>query len=194
MGTGPAGLFRSEANDPRTGGHRDGRPGRVLRVLDRPLRVTEPCVGLGGLRRLCQLSESQYLCTQGFDTETSLLAYYKNLQRFVALVNPESLLPVEAIVAGPPCQPWAGTGHQLGTTDARASVMDACIGWIISQAWRGQLLAFALENSPRLRGSAYLRELLQRLQVCIPMFAVTVEVHDLCQLCPQHRERLWIRA
>ena len=112
----------------------------------------------------------------------------------MALVNPESLLPVEAIVAGPPCQPWAGTGHQLGTTDARASVMDACIGWIISQAWRGQLLAFALENSPRLRGSAYLRELLQRLQVCIPMFAVTVEVHDLCQLCPQHRERLWIRA
>ena len=96
------------------------------------------------------LSESQYLCTQGFDTETSLLAYYKNLQRFcgatgvqglrlgtagdVEQVNPESLLPVEAIVAGPPCQPWAGTGHQLGTTDARASVMDACIGWIISQA------------------------------------------------------------
>ena len=56
--------------------------GRVPRVLGRPLRVTEPCVGLGGLRRLCQLSESQYLCTQGFDTETSLLAYYKNLQRF----------------------------------------------------------------------------------------------------------------
>ena len=25
VGTGPAGLFRSEANDPRTGGHRDGR-------------------------------------------------------------------------------------------------------------------------------------------------------------------------
>ena len=97
-------------------------------------------------------------------------------------------------MAGPPCQPWAGNGRQLGTADARASVMDTCVGWIISQAWQGQLLAFAVENSPRLRGTAYLRELLQRLQVCIPMFVVSVEVHDLCQLCPQHRERLWIRG
>ncbi|CAE7550199.1 ngoPIIM [Symbiodinium sp. CCMP2592] len=186
------------------------RAGRVLRVLGRPLRVTEPCVGLGGLRRLCELSGSQYLSTQGFDTEASLLPYYNNLQRFcgasgvqalrlgtdgdVEKVNPESLLPVEAIVAGPPCQPWAGTGQQQGTADARASVMDVCIGWIIAQAWQGQLLAFAVENSPRLRGTPYLRELLQRLRACIPMFAVSVEVHDLCQLCPQHRERLWIRG
>ena len=67
------------------------RAGRVLRVLGRPLRATEPCVGLGGLRRLCELSGSQYVSTQSFDTETSLLAYYENLQRFCGTRGVEGL-------------------------------------------------------------------------------------------------------
>ena len=35
-----------------------------VRVLGRPLRVTEPCVDLGGFRRLCEMSDSPHCFTQ----------------------------------------------------------------------------------------------------------------------------------
>ena len=57
------------------------RAGRVLRVLDRPLRVTEPCVGLGGFRRLCEMSDSPHCFTQAFDSEESLKPYYARLAK-----------------------------------------------------------------------------------------------------------------
>ena len=187
------------------------RAGRVLRVLGRPLRVTEPCVGLGGFRRLCEMSASAHCFTQAFDSEESLKPYYARLAKDagnsavgsglhlgkagdVQAIPLEALQPTEAFTAGPPCQPWAPTGHKQGTADERSGVMDCCVTWIIHLGWLGQLLAFTLENSSRLRGTAYLDEILQRLQVCLPFFVVQVHVRNLSQIFPHNRERLWIRG
>ncbi|CAE7273226.1 ngoPIIM [Symbiodinium natans] len=186
------------------------RAGRVLRALGRPLRVTEPCVGLGGLRRLCELSHSEHCESQAFDTEASLISYYRGLAKHMGAgsldkmklgsdgdilnLSVETLQPSEVFAAGPPCGPWAATGARMGTSDSRSDVMDTCVAWIIFQAWQGQLVAFVLENSRLLKGTQYLDEILSRLRFCVPFFRVEAQVHNLRTIFPHDRERLWIRG
>ena len=186
------------------------RAGRVLRVLGRPVRVTEPCLGLGGLRRLCQLCESPYRPTQAFDVDDALSAYHKGLQQqqqdmeeglhigeFAGDVNTfplASLEPTEIFCAGPPCQPWAGTGKGDGVLNERSDVFETCVSWVIELGWRGQLVAFTIENSARLMMDPYSQEVLRTLRLCLPMFVVEAMVHDLSEFCPQQRQRMWIRG
>ena len=143
-------------------------------------------MGLGGFRRLCELSGAPHCFTQAFDSEESLKPYYTRLAKKSgsSAAGPGLYLglhPTEAFTAGPPCQPWA--------SDERSGVMDCCVSWIIHLAWLGQLVAFCMENSSRLRGTG-----LQRLRVCLPFFVLEVQVRNLSQIFPHNRECLWIRG
>ena len=57
------------------------RAGRALRVLQRPLRIVEPCVGIGGMRRLCELAEAPYAPVLACDIEGRFRTYYNALRK-----------------------------------------------------------------------------------------------------------------
>ena len=46
----------------------------------------------------------------------------------------------KALIIGPPCQLWAGTGKEEGISDPRADVFNFVINLIIDQSWQGMLL------------------------------------------------------
>ena len=57
-------------------------------------------------------------------------------------------LPVDLLVVGPPCPPWAGQGNHQAMNDPRAKVFVQVILWIIHLAYCGGLLCFIVENVP----------------------------------------------
>ena len=185
------------------------RAGRALRVLQRPLRIVEPCVGIGGMRRLCELAEAPYAPVLACDIEGRFRTYYNALRKegvqgleqvligADADINSMSLSSVpdaECILAGPPCQPWAGTGLQAGVLDERCEAFETVVSRVIDQGWRGMLVCFAIENCAKLLKTKYLATLRRRFEVCLPFFRIEIQKHCLSELFPQIRQRVWIRG
>ena len=54
--------------------------------------------------------------------------------------------PVDLLIAGPPCPPWAGNGTKSGQKDDRARVFERVLEWTVLLVKSGGLLAVALEN------------------------------------------------
>ena len=55
-------------------------------------------------------------------------------------------LPVDFIISGPPCPPWAGNGCRRSLGDARASVFVQCLAWTLFLIKCGGLLCCIMEN------------------------------------------------
>ncbi|CAE7443318.1 haeIIIM [Symbiodinium sp. CCMP2592] len=188
--------------------------GGPFRLLSRPLRVCEPCIGIGGLRRLILACGGQYEATAGYDSDIALAAFYRSLQKHEPSAAGDTLAKVhigplqgdilslsllemetcEALVGGPPCQPWSASGEKAGCQDPRADVMDQTITMVIEQAWRGQLCIVVLENSSLLLTSPFLAEIMRRLEISVPFFHWEVCKSDLSRIFPQSRERCWLRG
>lgn len=54
--------------------------------------------------------------------------------------------PVDFMVSGPPCPPWAGNGCKQGTEDTRSNVVFAVVKLAIALIKCGELKAIILEN------------------------------------------------
>ena len=54
--------------------------------------------------------------------------------------------PVDFLVSGPPCPPWAGNGCKKGLKDARAKVFLRVLEWVVFLICNGGLLGVILEN------------------------------------------------
>ena len=190
------------------------RLGGPLRLLGRPVRACEPCIGIGGLRRLVLAAGGQYEATAAYDVDTDLQHFYASLRRHefgaaaagldtvhtgpedgdLLKLRREEMESCEMLVGGPPCQPWSFCGEKGGCNDPRSEVMDETVNMIIEQAWRGQLCLVVLENSSRLLGTEYLAEIMRRLEISVPFFKWDAHKSDLCEVFPQSRERLWLRG
>jgi site-specific DNA-cytosine methylase len=55
-------------------------------------------------------------------------------------------LPVDFIISGPPCPPWAGNGSRRSLADARASVFVQVLAWTLFLIKCGGLLCCVMEN------------------------------------------------
>ena len=131
-----------------------------LRVLVRPVLVTEPCIGLGGWRELCKRGRVPYVSRNSFDNDPNLVAFYdarraENGEIKVRLGENGDVLKMslseiedsEGLIAGTPCPPWAPNGPRSGSNDARSEVTERIFDWVVDLAWRGSLLWYAIENS-----------------------------------------------
>ena len=54
--------------------------------------------------------------------------------------------PVDFLIAGPPCPPWAAQGNKKSLKDARANVFTRIIAWTVFLIKCGGLLCVILEN------------------------------------------------
>ena len=109
-------------------------------------------------------------------------------------------LPVDLLVAGPPCPPWAGQGNHQAMNDPRAKVFVQVILWIIHLAYCGGLLCFIVENVPGVLNSHHglettMDKFVRILRVAIPFFVVKVDMLRLVDYrSPQTRVRVFLRG
>ena len=113
-------------------------------------------------------------------------------ERFYSDVRAKDLPgpPLHIYVAGPPCQPWARGGKQLGSKDHRAPLLDQVLRTIESC----RPVAFLMEESDRVAtyaGGAWWQarvKELEAMQYHITWGILNAAHHGV----PQNRPRLWV--
>ena len=131
--------------------------------LGRRIKVACPCIGIDGCGHSLQamsvpadmdnvydLQDSyrealtQHLTEMGMDViQLNLGKHAGNLMNCCL----EKLQkPVDLLIAGPPCPPWAGQGNKKGTKDPRAKVFMRVVQWLVFFIHSCGLLAVVLEN------------------------------------------------
>ena len=184
--------------------------GMSLRYLQRPMAVSEPCVGMSGIHEWCKAARVPYQPCNAMDTDSSLDLLHASLQAAgqeemsATQIGPQvgdvltkplqDLEDSEGLAAGPPCQPWAGNGFRAGANDPRSWVYERVVLWILELAWRGCLVWFVLENSEKLQKSVFLTWMRRKLEVCLPFFVIE-PIQDLLQTkFPHNRARSFLRG
>jgi site-specific DNA-cytosine methylase len=188
-------------------------------LLPRDMLVAEVFAGMGGFRRLLAVGKTQCVCKNVFELDSRYEAYYAKLADEIGdaakaefedhkygaegdmlNVDPETLCPVDGLVAGPPCQPWSSAGKRLGARDPRSAPFKRLLEWIVLLANAKGLLFFAVENSPNIQAALHGEEepflvfCLRKLRHGIPFFAIDWRLSQLRNYAPQNRCRLWIRG
>ena len=173
--------------------------------------MCEPCAGISAWKSICDELGMEWCGNHVYEIDPALGRFWRRRlqenkndhQRQIQLdekgditvLSIEGLTgDVEAIVSGPPCQPWSPSGKQLGEYDERSVVFLQVQSMICHYAHRGSLLFFLIENSSRLAKTAFLREALEYFRAAIPWFVVDYVVQDLRSMFPHSRTRVWIRG
>ena len=124
----------------------------------RPLFVAMPCVGIDGCGTALRHMKAPFVANNVMDLEKRYRQYlekhlgHDNIHLGVqsgdinslALQNVER--PVDMLVSGPPCPPWAGNGSHKGTQDERSNVFISVVRIVICLIMAGELKACCLEN------------------------------------------------
>ena len=117
-----------------------------------------PCVGIDGCGTALKLMSVPFVANNVMDIEGRYEEYLTqhlgqsnlHLGPTKGDVNSISLegleRPVDMIVSGPPCPPWAGNGKHEGQADARSTVFLLVVKMIIAFIKAGKLKAAILEN------------------------------------------------
>lgn len=128
--------------------------------LDRPLIVCAPCIGINNGGRFLQEVGVRYNLTNSCDIlsnlSEALIALEGSLEGIklgksgdITQIKLEDLaVPVDVLMAGPPCPPWASNGKKCPGEDDRTKVFLAVILWTIYLTRHGGLLWTLLENVP----------------------------------------------
>lgn len=134
-----------------------------LPALGRRLKVACPCMGVDGCGHALQAMSVQADMENCYDLEEAyrgaLTQHLSDMGMDVIRLNlgreagnlltvPLTTLqtPVDLLVAGPPCPPWAGQGNKRGCKDARARVFMRVVQWLVYFIYSCGLLAVVLEN------------------------------------------------
>ena len=88
--------------------------------------------------------------------------------------------PVDFLVAGPPCPPWAGQGVRRGYRDPKAKAFMAVLSWVAYLVATGGLLGEILENVLGLR--RVMREVRAVLKKCGAFFIFVANVFNSSQV------------
>ena len=190
-----------------------------LGELSRRLQVAAPCTGIHGcgaaFKTMITAVDSihlwdlepgyrTYLMRHLLDMGMSATRIAFNLGKVCGnlLQMPLSCLrpPLDILVAGPPCPPWAGQGMKKSTQDPRAEVFLRLLAWTVYAIKACGLLAVILEN---VLGITYVSNgrapviyaWLQILRQTCPEFEWSVEVLRLVDyLSPQTRIRMFLKG
>ena len=179
----------------------------------RPLFVAMPCVGIDGCGTALQHMKVPFFGNNVMDLEKRYRPYLEEhlghdrlhlghqAGDVTALPLEKVERPVDLLVSGPPCPPWAGNGSHRGADDDRAEVFLAVVRIVISLILCGELKACCLENvkgiTNRLKKQpvSFMDCLLQFLQAEVPMFdwsVITLKAKN--YLLPQQRTRVFLRG
>ena len=114
--------------------------------------------------------------------------------------HPSLQLPVDLLVVGPPCPPWAGQGCHKNLKDERANVFMEMIRWTVYFSTCGGFLMCIVENAKGIMHSYHGMEsaadrFLRILHRCVPEFLWGINTRHLEDYrIPQPRMRNFIRA
>ena len=190
----------------------------ALPSLGRRLRVATPCMGIDGAGHALKLLKCPADIINCYDLEDSyrscLTKHLHSMGMQVVELHvgkidgnllsvPLTSLsrPVDFLISGPPCPPWAGQGKHKGRADPKADVFMAVVSWVIFLVGSGGLLGVVLENVPGIMsetsdghesvGAVFLKV----LRKYCPEFDWVVDKLELVNyLHPQTRVRVFIRG
>ena len=125
--------------------------------FSRRLFITLPCVGIDGCGTALTAMGVPFIANNVMDLESRYGPYLqKHLNQKNIYVGKKGDVtkmdfdklerPIEVIVSGPPCPPWAGNGLKNGQVDFRADVYVQIVRLAICLIKAGELLALVLEN------------------------------------------------
>jgi site-specific DNA-cytosine methylase len=185
--------------------------------LGRRLRVASPCVGIHGCGHALAAMNVPTDSTNVYDLEAGYTAVlYNQLREMgmegitlhlgksignllnVALRDLER--PVDFLVCGPPCPPWAGQGRKAGMGDVRAKVFLRIVVWLVFFIKSCGLIGVVLENVVGITQQSGGREafsslVLRTLDRFCPEFHFRVDTLALTSYClAQTRVRVFLRG
>ena len=188
----------------------------TLPALPRPLRVALPCCGVDACGVALKCLEVDHVCCNVYDLEHR---YAPHLEQNVRLAEGSSLhlgptagdltrcdlkdveRPVDVVVSGPPCPPWAGMGNRRGPLDVRSQVFIHVLQWVVALVKIGDLACACLENVKGIAqkdGSeegSFMAKLLQVLRKEASEFAWAVHtLHARNYRLAQQRTRVFLRG
>ena len=127
--------------------------------LPLPLRVTEPCIGLGGARvaakqwnmpyRSCNVYDKMRGTRELHEAMVGSEAESYNLgQEGEILDVPLAALDqrTHGLISGPPCPPWSSSVSKRVPEDPRAQVFQQVLAWVHFLAHGGWLLFLIIET------------------------------------------------
>ena len=188
-----------------------------LPALNRRLRLASPCCGIHGSSFACEAMGVATESNNIWDLEDG---YYGHLHHHLTEIGAQFFklnlgptkgdllklklskleLPVDGIVTGPPCPPWAGQGKHRCHKDPRAKVFLRILTWIYVLVKAGGLLFACIENVQGILDSHHRREatmtmILRALQLKLPEFAWRVDTLYLPDyMIPHTRTRVFLRG
>jgi site-specific DNA-cytosine methylase len=193
----------------------------ALPPFPRPLRVAAPCTGIHGCGEAMSIMKAPIVTNNAFDLQGG---YYScllqqllehGMQRVdidkalrlgkvagdLMKVALDALdLPVDILICGPPCPPWAGQGNHKNLKDPRAKVFMRILNWVVVLAHCGGLLCVVIENVKGILASyngceSAADRFIRALEFAVPFFSWAVETLHLVEYArPQTRVRTFIRG
>ena len=174
-------------------------------VLTREVSVALPCCGVAASRRIFELMGIKYkaCCIYDLDDRYDALLAHCFGRRDLHLGPTEGdilrvpvtslTMPVDILLAGPPCPPWSGLGKRQGEGDVRAAVFDRVVKWVEHLAHHNGLSVVILENVVGCR--SYMQKIQKKLKRSCAMLTWdmhTARAEDYS--LPQSRVRLFLRG
>ena len=175
--------------------------------------MSMPCVGIDGCGTALQAMGVEFKANNVLDLEHRYGKYLEeHLQQrniYVGKKNGDvtSLKfskverPVDFMVSGPPCPPWAGNGCKQGTDDTRSHVFLAVVKLAIALIKCGELKAIILENvrgichKQKGQDTSFMGILLEFLRKEVAEFHWEVcQLQASDYLLPQQRCRVFLRG
>lgn len=190
-----------------------------LPKLNRRLQIASPCVGIHGCGHACLAMDVgadsinvfdlqpgyrqclyQHLQDMGMGFDTIKLHLGENVGNVLKHSLQNLQIPVDFLIAGPPCPPWAGQGNKNGLHDPRAAVFLRILEWLVYFIKCAGLLGCILENvlgitHEHAGREPVIRRFLEVLRQYCPEFDWTVDVLRAVDYClPQSRVRVFLRG
>ena len=188
-----------------------------LPFLGRRLQIASPCVGIHGCGHAVMSMGAPADSINVFDLQSGYSTYLHkhltdmgmdriqlNLGRALGdLLNFDFTTlqkPVDFLVSGPPCPPWAGQGKRCSLSDPRAKVFLRILQWVVYFIKCAGLIGVILENVVGIRtrreGRESVMDIFERaLNKWCPEFCWRVDQLALVEyMCPQSRVRVFLRG
>ena len=164
-------------------------------ALERPLHLALPCVGLDGV------SHGLVALNMPFQVDYAFFKLGPH-EGDILQVDVRSWDRVDAIVAGPPCQPDSNIGLRMHAADPRSAVLEKVTGILVDQGHKGAFFfimefvpgAFAnhRKKSPNPAaelGESHYMAWLRDLRPRAPMFNLMAWKLNTAMYLPQNRVR-----
>ena len=180
--------------------------------LQRPLRVALPCCGIDGCGAALRALGVDFHACNVFDIEERYVDFLKShfdppadgfhvgADGDLTAFSAEDLRvhgPVDLLISGPPCPPWASCGKRGGTDDTRAMVFGTVLRWMVSWIQQGWLIGSVIENvMGTMQGDdAFMVRVCNTLEIEVPAFKWEISVLQAKDyLLAQTRARAFLRG